>query len=211
MKNKRSLILASGILFIISAVSFVGTSFLVAFSIDPTISYLSNEFYELAAVGEMNPEYIGQLLNFIKIMLWCLVGVCIIFAVIDVVFGVLLIKHSKKSDEIVSKNKALIITSLVFAFICGGLISAILLIVALCIKEDAIVAKDEKLEDLSKNTSDDLKNQTSETTLNDSANAQNNIVNEKYAVKIIRLKKLRDSGAITKEEYDKLLKQVFLD
>ena len=211
MKNKRSLILASGILFIISAVSFVGTSFLVALSINPTISYLSNEFYELAAVGEMNPEYIGQLLNFIKIMLWCLVGVCIIFAVVDVVFGVLLIKHSKKSDEIVSKNKALIITSLVFAFICGGLISAILLIVALCIKEDVSVAKDEKLEDVSKNSSDDLKNKTSETTLNDSANAQNNIVNEKYAVKIIRLKKLRDSGAITKEEYDKLLKQVFLD
>lgn len=211
MKNKKSLILASGILFIFSAVSFVGTSFLVALSINPTISYLSNEFYELAAVGEMNPEYIGQLLNFIKIMLWCLVGVCIIFAVVDVVFGVLLIKHSKKSDEIVLKNKALIITSLVFSFICGGLISAILLIMVLCIKEDAIVAKDEKLEDVSKNSSDDLKNQTSETTLNDSANEQNNIVNEKYAVKIIRLKKLRDSGAITKEEYDKLLKQVFLD
>lgn len=213
MKNKRSLILASGILFIISAVSYILLSLIVATSIDGIVQIIGVELSELVEVGELTTEYVNYIMNLINTLIWVGVGILLAFAVVDMVLGILLVKHSKKNDEIVARKKGLVITSLVFSFICGGIVSAILLILALCTKVNLDENKqvvEPVAPAVSNGETKEMSNMERELT-QPKQPEQKTVVNDKYAEKIRKLQNLRDSGAITKEEYDKLLSQVFED
>ena len=120
-----------------------------------------------------------------------------VMAIVDLVLGISLIKHSKASDKILLGKRVLVITSIIVAFFTAGSIISILLIVAMSVKVETIESQTE---------SNVVNNTATSTTIDNMDQTQ---INEKYESKIRRLQDLRDKGAITKEEYQKLLKQIF--
>ena len=112
---------------------------------------------------------------------------------INAVLGGLLIAHSRKSDEIVATKKALIIISLVYAILENNVVIMVLLICTLVqktefvsVKEDAHVEPTNIVE-------------------------VNPIDESDTDYKIKQLNILKETGAITQEEYVKLLKRILND
>lgn len=198
MKQKRGLILASGIVFIVSAVIYALMILFIACSIESTIMpIIELDIDEMVLIGELTEANANEILDIAKLLIVAIMVMLAIIAIVNVVMGVLLIRHSKSEDKAVLEKKGLIITSLVVSFFTSGLLVVILLIIALNTRVDESVGENVY-----------TTNSTSSVSVGDMEQRQ---VNEKYEAKIRRLQALRDKGAISKEEYAILLKQIFED
>lgn len=198
MKTKKTLILLSGIFFILAAVSLLLTGILCVTYFNTTfLELIRFELEQLVYVGEMTSQYVESIMGLFHMLMWFLAIYSFVFCIVDIVLGVLLIKRSNASDEVLREGKGLLIASLIVSFLGGSLVTIILLIIALSIKEkpENVVVKPENVP----------------YSVTDTVETKFNVVNEKYESKIRKLQTLRDSGAITKEEYEILLKQVFKD
>lgn len=203
MRQKRSEILTGGIFYILSAVTHIFLAIIIGCTIDSVlIPEIEAEFDELIAIGELTQEAAVELLNFYYIIAQVIVIFLAIIAIVDIVMGILLIKHSKASDDIVANKKALLITSLVLAFMFSGIVTVIMLILALCAKVETPVVENTMVSGTVTNT---------ETVGEETKNVQSDEINKKYESKIKKLQALRDSGAISRDEYATLLKQIFKD
>lgn len=203
MRQKRSEILTGGIFYILSAVTHIFLAIVIGCTIDSVlIPEIEAEFDELIAIGEMTQEVAVELLNLYYMIAQVIVIFLAIIAIVDIVMGILLIKHSKASDEIVANKKALLITSLVLAFMFSGLVTVIMLILALCAKVETPVVEGTVVAGTVTNT---------ETVSEETKDVQSDEINKKYESKIKKLQALRDSGAISQDEYATLLKQIFKD
>ena len=196
MKLKRGLLLASGIIFIVIAALYAIIAIVSVPMFDTIIlPLLEAELEELVMIGE--EELANELRNYMDFMQNGMVVLLAVMAIVDLVLGILLIKHSKASDKILLEKRVLVITSIIVAFFTAGSIISILLIVAMSVKVETIETQ----------TDSNVVNNTATSTTID--NMDQTQINEKYESKIRRLQDLRDKGAITKEEYQKLLKQIF--
>ena len=196
MKLKRGLLLASGIIFIVIAALYAIIAIVSVPMFDTIIlPLLEAELEELVMIGE--EELANELRNYMDFMQNGAVVLLAVMAIVDLVLGILLIKHSKASDKILLEKRVLVITSIIVAFFTAGSIISILLIVAMSVKVETIETQ----------TDSNVVNNTATSTTID--NMDQTQINEKYESKIRRLQDLRDKGAITKEEYQKLLKQIF--
>lgn len=203
MKQKRSEILTAGIFYILSAVTHIILAIIIGCTIDSElIPEIEAEFDELIAIGEMTQEVAVELLNLYYMIAQVIVIFLAIIAIVDIVMGILLIKHSNASDEIVANKKALLITSLVLAFMFSGLVTVIMLILALCAKAETPAVESTVVTGTVTNT---------ETVSEETKDVQSDEINKKYESKIKKLQALRDSGAISQDEYATLLKQIFKD
>lgn len=203
MRQKRSEILTGGIFYILSAVTHIFLAIIIGCTIDSVlIPEIEAEFDELIAIGELTQEGAVELLNFYYLVAQVIVIFLAIIAIVDIVMGILLIKHSKASDDIVANKKALLITSLVLAFMFSGIVTVIMLILALCAKVETPVVESTMVSGTVTNA---------ETAGEETKDVQSDEINKKYESKIKKLQALRDSGAISQDEYAILLKQIFKD
>ena len=192
MKQKRGLLLASGIIFVIIAVMYMIIALAAIPSIDSVIMpIVEAELDELVMIGEA--ELAENTLESIKITINFVLIFIAIIAIVDMFIGVKLIRHSKESDSVILEKKNLVVAAIVVSIFTSSLIIAIMLIWSLNVKVDT-----------RESSYVVIPNSTFE-------NADQKQINDKYEMKIRRLQDLRDKGAITKEEYQKLLKQIFED
>ena len=191
MKQKRALLLASGIIFVIIAVLYAMIALAAMPNIDTVIMpIVKAELDELVLIGEI--ELTENTLESIKSVINVVLIFMVVIAIVDMIIGVMLIRRSKESDKVILEKKNLVITAIVVSLFTSGLITTILLICALY--KPVETSRTEAV----------MTNSTVE-------NIEQKQVNDKYEIKIRRLQDLRDKGAITKEEYQKLLKQIFED
>ena len=191
MKQKRALLLASGIIFVIIAVLYAMIALAAMPNIDTVIMpIVKAELDELVLIGEI--ELTDNTLESIKSVINVALIFMVVIAIVDMIIGVMLIRRSKESDKVILEKKNLVITAIVVSLFTSGLITTILLICALY--KPVETSRAEAV----------MTNSTVE-------NIEQKQVNDKYETKIRRLQDLRDKGAITKEEYQKLLKQIFED
>ena len=191
MKQKRWLLLASGIAFIATAVIYLILLLIVAPEINSTIlPAVETQINDLVVAGELAVEDMSATMDYIKELIFTLVGALAVISVVDVLLGVLLIKRSKADDKTILNKKGLVITAMILSFFTAGLLIAILLIVEL--NTSVEVASID-------NTFVGAKSETDEV----------QEINSKYEAKIRKLQALRDKGDITKEEYQTLLKKIF--
>ena len=191
MKQKRALLLASGIIFVIIAVLYAMIALAAMPNIDTVIMpIVKAELDELVLIGEI--ELTENTLESIKSVINIMLIFMVVIAIVDMIIGVMLIRRSKESDKVILEKKNLVITAIVVSLFTSGLITTILLICALYKPVETSCAEAV------------MTNSTVE-------NIEQKQVNDKYETKIRRLQDLRDKGAITKEEYQKLLKQIFED
>lgn len=192
MKQKRGLLLASGIIFVIIAVMYMIIALAAIPSIDSVIMpIVEAELDELVMIGEA--ELAENTLESIKITINFVLIFIAIIAIVDMFIGVKLIRHSKESDSAILEKKNLVVAAIVVSIFTSSLIIAIMLIWSLNVKVDT-----------RESSYVVIPNSTFE-------HADQKQINDKYEMKIRRLQDLRDKGAITKEEYQKLLKQIFED
>ena len=191
MKQKRWLLLASGIAFIATAVIYLILLLIVAPEINSTIlPAVETQINDLVVAGELAVEDMSATMDYIKELIFTLVGALAVISVVDVLLGVLLIKRSKADDKTILNKKGLVITAMILSFFTAGLLIAILLIVELNTSVEAASID---------NTFVGAKSETDEV----------QEINSKYEAKIRKLQALRDKGDITKEEYQTLLKKIF--
>ena len=191
MKQKRALLLASGIIFVIIAVLYAMIALAAMPNIDTVIMpIVKAELDELVLIGEI--ELTENTLESIKSVINVVLIFMVVIAIVDMIIGVMLIRRSKESDKVILEKKNLVITAIVVSLFTSGLITTILLI---CVLYKPVETS------------------RAETVMTNSTveNIEQKQVNDKYETKIRRLQDLRDKGAITKEEYQKLLKQIFED
>ena len=191
MKQKRALLLASGIIFVIIAVLYAMIALAAMPNIDTVIMpIVKAELDELVLIGEI--ELTDNTLESIKSVINVALIFMVVIAIVDMIIGVMLIRRSKESDKVILEKKNLVITAIVVSLFTSGLITTILLICALY--KPVETSRAEAV--MTKSTVENIEQKQ---------------VNDKYETKIRRLQDLRDKGAITKEEYQKLLKQIFED
>lgn len=191
MKQKRWLLLASGIAFIATAVIYLILLLIVTPEINSTIlPAVETQINDLVIAGELAVEDMGATMDYVKEFVFALVGALAVVSVVDVVLGVLLIKRSKADDKTILEKKGLVITAMILSFFTAGLLIAILLIVEL--NTSAEVASVDNTFVGAKSEADEVQE-----------------INSKYEAKIRKLQALRDRGDITKEEYQTLLKKIF--
>ena len=194
MIQKRRLALASGIILIFSALMYILLAvFGLSFNDAEAVNELRTMLEELVLIGELAVEEVDTLIDAFKKFAVLITIICAVIAATNITLGVLLIRFSRAKDDIVRSKKALILTSAIVSIFTSGLLCAALLFIAYYTNTDRVVV------DITQNV------QT------ENANITQKDINEKYETKIRRLQNLRDSGAITKEEYNKLLKQIFED
>ena len=188
MKQKRGVLLASGIIFGVIAVMYAIITLAAIPNVDSVIMpLLEAEMEELIMIGE--PELAEETFAAMKSALYIFIVAMAVMAIVDMVLGVLLIKHSKASDDVIKNKKGLVKTAAIVAVFTSGIIITILLILSLYYNVEESVQVVKQAEDID--------------------NMDQKQVNDKFESKIRRLQHLRDTGAITKEEYQKLLKQIF--
>ena len=162
------------------------------------------------------------------------VGVFFIPAAIGVLFGGvlhavvggLLIAHSRKSDEVVATKKAILVIGLIFAILTSNLLVMILLICALAKKvqyEPAFTPPVSEtvypvqptaepvvtpVQPVQEEVVTPVQETPAQPEVEQVAPVQNSAP-ETVDEKIRQLKAMRDSGAITQDEYVELLKKVF--
>lgn len=200
MKAKRTLILVSGIILAIGAFSSIILALVAIIGAQPIIDLFQSasrmEYQSLVDAGQMLLEDMIEALEwermFYAIYVYTFGISSLITGVLSGVFGGLLIAHSRKSDEIVATKKALIITSLVYAILLGNIIVIVLLICALIQKCEQSIAKEVNVE-----PANIVEVQPTDETGVDH--------------KIKQLNILKETGAITQEEYVKLLKRIWND
>jgi hypothetical protein len=191
MKQKRALLLASGIIFVIIAVLYAMIALAAMPNIDTVIMpIVKAELDELVLIGEI--ELTENTLESIKSVINVVLIFMVVIAIVDMIIGVMLIRRSKESDKVILEKKSLVVTAIIVSVFTSGLITTILLVCALYKPVETLRAEAV------------MTNSTVE-------NIEQKQVNDKYEIKIRRLQDLRDKGAITKEEYQKLLKQIFED
>lgn len=191
MKQKRWLLLASGIAFIATAVIYLILLLIVTPEINSTIlPAVETQINDLVVAGELAVEDMGATMDYVKEFVFTLVGALAVVSVVDVVLGVLLIKRSKADDKTILEKKGLVITAMILSFFTAGLLIAILLIVELNTSAEVAIVD---------NTFVGAKSEADEV----------QEINSKYEAKIRKLQALRDRGDITKEEYQTLLKKIF--
>lgn len=194
MIQKRRLALASGIILIFSALMYILLAVCgLSFNDAEAANELRVMLEELVLIGELAVEEVDTLIDAFKKFAVLITIICAVIAATNITLGVLLIRFSRAKDDIVRSKKALILTSAIVSIFTSGLLCAALLFIAYFTNTDRVVV------DITQNV------QT------ENANITQKDINEKYETKIRRLQNLRDSGAITKEEYNKLLKQIFED
>ena len=245
MKTKRGLIKASGILYIIGAVGF----FLLALgfmSLGPlfmeTIDQLLAEMVTIGEIAEPDVEMIKAMVEGVFTSAPVVLG---IIGLVQLIIGIKLVKHSNGSDDDILNRKGIVITALIISLLSGGLVVAILLIIALVKKAEQPVYSNSQpfnnggtfnfneepkmdpnlqsiftrpvetttvepsvFNNFGETTQSTVANATQQTEIN---NIADNSATVEYENKIKRLQQLRDSGAISQEEYITLLKQTFKD
>ena len=189
MKQKRGLLLASGIIFVVIAALYAIIAIVAIPSVDSVIMpIIEAEVEELVMIGEA--ELAEETLNTMKLSLNIVIISMVVIAIVDMILGIKLIKLSKASDKVITEKRKLIVTAMVVSIFAAGLMVTILLCLALYLRVD-----EEPRQVVVQTIPTENMNQAQ--------------INEKYETKIRRLQDLRDKGAITKEEYQKLLKQIF--
>lgn len=235
MKTKRTLSLVSGILLILLAVGAIITAvaiFALKAPIVEALEQIVNEMVttELGYTGELTPEQIAEIEKGVSEIMGMVGMIFIPFGVgallggvIHAVFGGLLIAHSKKSDEIVATKKTLLILTLVFTIFTSNLLVMILIICALAKKVEVEQNGYEAVAPVN-NTTVNNAPVTPATPVTPVAPVQETVVAQQPAQtsvqdvvssagsvdeKVSKLKAMRDSGAISQDEYVELLKKLF--
>lgn len=201
MKTKRTLTLVSGILLAVSAFSALIIALIALIGAKPLLDFVENmsrEYYQqLVDAGQMLLEDLQDTLEFERLSNTIFIytfGITLLFnGAISAVLGGLLIAHSRKSDEIVANKKALIITSLVYTILENNIVVMVLLICALVQKTDYVTVEKQSTENS-----------------NETVDVQN-VEETGVDYKIKQLNILKETGAVTQEEYVKLLKRILND
>ncbi len=202
MKTKRTLTLVSGILLAIGAFSALLLAIIALIGARPLLNFLEEvsrtAYEELVNAGQMLVEDMQETLEFERlinaVVIYSFAISSLITGAINAVFGGLLIAHSRKSDEVVANKKALIITSLVYAILSSNIVVMVLLICALVQKTEYVSVQEQPT---NTNPTEIVEVQSLDETSVD------------YKIKQLNI--LKETGAITKEEYVKLLKRILND
>ncbi len=235
MKTKRTLSLVSGILLILLAVGAVITAVAIFVLKAPIIDAFKEIITEtvtaeLGYTGELTPEQLAEITDGVNAimdpigMLFIPLGVgALLGGVIHAIFGGLLIAHSRKSDEVVATKKTLLVLSLVFSILTSNLLVMILIICALAKK---VEVEQNNFETVAPANSAPVNNTpvTPVAPVVNNTPVQETVVAEQPAQtsvedvvagagsvdeKVSKLKAMRDSGAISQDEYVELLKKLF--
>lgn len=150
----------------------------------------------------------------------------ILGGVIHAVFGGLLVAHSRKSDEVVATKKTLLILSLIFSILTSNLLVMILLICALAKKVEVQQNNFETVAPVNNAPVAPVAPVVNNTPVTPVASeptvapvveevvaqpSAQDVVASAGSVdeKVSKLKAMRDSGAISQDEYVELLKKLF--
>lgn len=240
MGTKRGLIKASGILYIIGAIGFLLIT-LGLYSMGETlIQEVDKLLAEMVLVGELMQEDADYMMSALESFLTTMPFIIGVVGVVELVVGINLVLHSNAPDEDILNKKGWVIIGLIIALLSGGIIVAILLLIALFKKGEQKVnyspaqtynnnggfsfsnepKMDSNLQSIFKRPEETttttepniLNNFGASNSNTQTTNTQNtSVTNSEYEDKIKRLQQLRDSGAISQEEYITLLKQTFKD
>lgn len=192
---------------------------------------------ELGYTGELTPEQLAEIEKGVSDIMGMVGMVFIPFGagallggVIHAVFGGLLIAHSRKSDEIVATKKTLLILTLVFSILTSNLLVMILIICALAKKVEVEQNNFETVAPVNNAPVAPVAPVVNNTPVTPVASeptvapvvepvvepvaaqpsAQDIVANAgSVDEKVSKLKAMRDSGAISQEEYVELLKKLF--
>lgn len=176
--SRKKFILTAGILYIVFGVINMVIS----------ISFLCNEGF-FAAINDYVAQYLEyyvsaeiEMIDLVPIMKGAFITT-LVFGFVSILFGVYFIVISKKWSEerFLAKKTQYIVMTIISFVLCGNILTLIFLLIALFNKKEQTV------------------NVVSSSDEGD---------NKKMLDEIEKLKKLKDSGALTEEEYTELLSKI---